>query len=65
MSIFSTIGLAWVIFSSLLASIQVLYLAYRGLKTFIYPAFLESKSSRIIPVLWGKAGSRHVIDIRV
>ena len=33
MSIYETIGMAWVIFASVGASIEVLYLAYVGLKT--------------------------------
>ena len=33
MSIYEAIGMAWVIFTSALASIEILYLAFIGLKT--------------------------------
>jgi threonine/homoserine/homoserine lactone efflux protein len=35
MSIYEAIGLAWVIFSSVLSSVGIMYLAYVGLKTLI------------------------------
>ena len=34
MTIFETIGMAWVIFTSSLASIEIIYLAFIGLKNF-------------------------------
>ncbi len=33
MSIYEAIGMAWVIFTSAIASVEILYLAYVGLKT--------------------------------
>ena len=33
MNIYEAIGMAWVIFTSALASVEILYLAYVGLKT--------------------------------
>ena len=38
MSIFETVGLAWVIFSSTMASIAILFLAYIGLKSLLLRA---------------------------
>jgi hypothetical protein len=35
MSIYEAIGMAWVIFTSALASVEILYLAYVGLKTIV------------------------------
>ena len=35
MSIYEAIGMAWVIFTSAIASVEVLYLAFVGLKTVI------------------------------
>ena len=35
MNIFETIGLAWVIFTSALASVAILYLAFTGLKVVV------------------------------
>jgi hypothetical protein len=37
-SIFETVGLAWVIFSSTIASIAILFLAYIGLKSLLLRA---------------------------
>ena len=38
MSIFEAIGLAWVIFTAALASIEIVYLAYIGLRTIMHKA---------------------------
>ena len=35
MSIYEAIGMAWVIFTSAIASVEILYLAYVGMKTLI------------------------------
>jgi hypothetical protein len=35
MSIYEAIGMAWVIFTSAIASVEVFYLAYVGLKTLL------------------------------
>jgi hypothetical protein len=35
MSIYEAIGMAWVILTSALASVEILYLAYVGLKTIV------------------------------
>ena len=35
MSIYEAIGMAWVIFTASLASVEILYLAYVGLKTIV------------------------------
>ena len=35
MSIYEAIGLAWVIFTSAIATVEILYLAFVGLKTVI------------------------------
>ena len=35
MNIFETIGLAWVVFTSALASVAILYLAFVGLKVVV------------------------------
>jgi len=35
MSIYEAIGMTWVIFTSALASVEILYLAYVGLKTIV------------------------------
>jgi hypothetical protein len=35
MSIYEAIGMAWVIFTSAIASVEILYLAYVGMKTMI------------------------------
>jgi hypothetical protein len=35
MSIYEAIGMAWVIFTSAIASVEILYLAFVGLKTYI------------------------------
>jgi hypothetical protein len=35
MSIYEAIGMAWVIFTSAIASIEILYLAFVGLKTIL------------------------------
>jgi hypothetical protein len=35
MSIYEAIGMAWVILTSALASVEILYLAYVGLKTMV------------------------------
>jgi hypothetical protein len=35
MSIYEAIGMAWVIFTSVIASVEILYLAFVGLKTIL------------------------------
>ena len=35
MSIYEAIGMAWVIFTSAIATVEILYLAFAGLKTFV------------------------------
>jgi hypothetical protein len=35
MSIYEAIGMAWVIFTSAIASVEILYLAYVGLRTMV------------------------------
>jgi hypothetical protein len=35
MSIYEAVGMAWVIFTSAIASVEILYLAFVGLKTVI------------------------------
>jgi hypothetical protein len=35
MSIYEAIGMAWVIFTSAIASVEILYLAFVGLKTIL------------------------------
>jgi hypothetical protein len=35
MSIYEAIGMAWVIFTSAIASVEILYLAYVGLRTIV------------------------------
>ena len=35
MSIYEAIGMAWVIFTSAIASVEILYLAYVGLRTIL------------------------------
>ena len=35
MSIYEAIGMAWVIFTSAIASVEILYLAFIGLKTLL------------------------------
>jgi hypothetical protein len=47
-SIFETVGLAWVIFSSTMASIAILFLAYVGLKSLLLRA--EADGSVKLPV---------------
>jgi hypothetical protein len=36
MSIYEAIGIAWVIFTSAIATVEILYLAFIGLKTLAY-----------------------------
>ena len=38
MNIFEAIGLAWIIFTAALASIEIIYLAYVGLRTIVRKA---------------------------
>jgi len=47
MSIFETIGMAWVIFTSAIATVGVLYLSYIGLKVLLSR---ESKDLATVPL---------------
>jgi hypothetical protein len=47
MSIFETIGMAWVIFTSSLATVAIIYLSYIGLKVVVSK---ESKDMANVPV---------------
>jgi hypothetical protein len=47
MDIFETIGMAWVILTSALASVAILYLAYRGLKFIVARETKESESVNV------------------
>jgi hypothetical protein len=44
MTIFETIGVAWVIFTSLLATVAIVFLAYVGLKSLVVK---ENKDSEV------------------
>jgi len=49
MGIFETIGMAWVIFTSALATVAIIYLSFVGLKSFIKKT--EKESERLnVPV---------------
>jgi hypothetical protein len=48
MTIFETIGMAWVIFTSALATVAIIYLAFVGLKVVINKDAKESDSD--VPV---------------
>ncbi len=51
MSIFETIGMAWVIFTSALASVAILYLAFVGLKTVLSNRTEQSDAETVtVPV---------------
>jgi hypothetical protein len=48
MSIYEAIGMAWVIFTSAIATVEILYLAFVGLKTVIKRQ--EESSDSDVPV---------------
>ena len=50
MNIFETIGLAWVIFTSALASVAILYLSFVGLKAVIRKDTKETSETVDVPV---------------
>ena len=50
MNIFETIGLAWVIFTSTLASVAIIYLSFVGLKVIISRSAREETESVDVPV---------------
>jgi hypothetical protein len=50
MNIFETIGLAWVIFTSALASVAILYLSFVGLKATIGKGIKETPETVDVPV---------------
>ena len=47
MNIFETIGMAWVIFTSSLASVAIIYLSFVGLKVVVTK---ESKDTENVPI---------------
>jgi len=47
MTIFETIGMAWVIFTSALATVAIIYLSYIGLKTSVTK---EEKENANVPM---------------
>jgi hypothetical protein len=47
MSIYEAIGMAWVIFTSAIASVEILYLAFVGLKTKLYGHHYESRDNEV------------------
>jgi hypothetical protein len=50
MNIFETIGLAWVVFTSALASVAILYLAFVGLKVVVNKEGRGDTESVNVPV---------------
>ena len=50
MNIFETIGLAWVIFTSTLASVAIIYLSFVGLKVVVSRNAREETESVNVPV---------------
>jgi len=50
MNIFETIGMAWVIFTSSLASIAIIYLAFVGLKAELRKDRIEEHETVSVPV---------------
>jgi hypothetical protein len=50
MNIFETIGLAWVIFTSAIASVAILYLSFVGLKVVVRKETREENESVNVPV---------------
>ena len=50
MNIFETIGLAWVIFTSALASVAIIYLSFVGLKVVLRKDGKEETESVNVPV---------------
>jgi len=50
MNIFETIGLAWVIFTSTLASVAIIYLSFVGLKVVVSRSTREETESVNVPV---------------
>jgi len=47
MSIYEAIGMAWVIFTSAIATVAILYLAFVGLKTVLSRHQEESRDSEV------------------
>jgi hypothetical protein len=47
MSIYEAIGMAWVIFTSAIASVEILYLAFVGLKTKLNGHHYESRDNEV------------------
>jgi hypothetical protein len=47
MNIFETIGLAWVIFTSALASVAILYLSFVGLKVIVRKDVKDSETVNV------------------
>jgi hypothetical protein len=45
MSIYEAIGMAWVIFTSTLASIEIAYLAFVGIKTVLSKTAAETRAA--------------------
>ena len=48
MSIYEAIGMAWVIFTSAIASVEILYISYVGLKTMLKK--LQETGDNDVPV---------------
>ena len=47
MSIFETIGMAWVVFTSALATVAIMYLSFVGLKVVVKKAEREAESVNV------------------
>jgi hypothetical protein len=47
MSIYEAVGMAWVIFTSAIASVEILYLAFVGLRTVLNK---QQESNSVVPV---------------
>lgn len=64
MNIYETIGICWVILTSAIATVEVLYLAYIGLRV-IVPTREQTRVVKFVPVTWGSREHPRAVDVRV
>lgn len=64
MSVYEAIGIAWVIFTSLLASAAILYLAFVGFRVMVRHTE-QIVTVKVLPVTWGSKDHPRSVNIAV
>lgn len=64
MSVYEAIGICWVIFTSTLASIAILYLAYVGFRVMVRNTEQDVRV-KLLPVSWGRPEDNREVRITV